>query len=146
MQQFCAPVLADLSHLPEPQRDALGVTFGLVSGAPPDRLLVSLAVLSLLSQLAGERPLLCVVDDTQWLDRESAQAFAFVARRLETEPIAFAFGSRAITDVIRGIPTLEVDELDRATSLDSFARCFPIAWTRTCSSASPQRHTGIHSR
>jgi len=116
LQQLCAPGLADLSQLPEPQRDALGVTFGLVTGEPPDRLLVSLAVLSLLSQLAGDRPLLCVVDDTQWLDRESAEAFAFVARRLATEPIAFVFGSRAITDVIRGLPTLEVAELDRATS------------------------------
>ena len=117
LQQLCAPGLTDLSQLPEPQREALRVTFGLVSGAPPDRLLLSLAVLSLLSQLAGEQPLLCVVDDTQWLDRESAQALAFVARRLATEPIAFAFGSRAITDVIRGLPTLEVAELDRATSL-----------------------------
>ncbi len=117
LQQLCAPGLTDLSQLPEPQRDALRVTFGLVTGAPPDRLLVSLAVLSLLSQHANGHPLLCVVDDTQWLDRESAQAFAFVARRLATESIAFAFGSRAITEVIRGLPTLEVVELDRATSL-----------------------------
>src|SRR3954470_12511798 len=106
LQQLWAPGLADLSQLPEPQRDALRVTFGLATGAPPDRLLVSLAVLSLLSQLANEHPLLCVVDDTQWLDRESAEAFAFVARRLATESIAFAFGSRAITEVIRGLPTL----------------------------------------
>ena len=116
LQQLCAPGLANLSQVPEPQRDALGVTFGLVTGAPPDRLLVSLAVLSLLSQLANEHPLLCVVDDTQWLDRESAQAFAFVARRLATESIAFAFGSRAITDVIRGLPTLQIAELDPAAS------------------------------
>ena len=71
-------------------------------------------ILGLLSQLAGEHPLLCVVDDAQWLDRESAQALAFVARRLATESIAFAFGSRAMTDVLRGLPTLEVAELDRA--------------------------------
>ena len=116
LQQLCAPGLTDLSQLPEPQREALRVTFGLVSGAPPDRLLLGLAVLSLLSQLAGEQPLLCVVDDTQWLDRESAQALSFVARRLATEPIAFAFGSRAITDVIRGLRTLEVAALDRAAS------------------------------
>src|SRR4029079_17263691 len=78
LQQLCAPALTDLSQLPEPQREAPRVTFGLVSGAPPDRLLLSLAVLSLLSQLAGaQQPLLCVVDDTQWLDRESAQALAF---------------------------------------------------------------------
>ena len=90
LQQLCAPGLTELSHLPEPQGEALRVTFGLVSGTA-DRLLLSLAVLSLLSQLAGEQPLLCVVDDTQWLDRESAQALAFVARRLVTEPI----GSRS---------------------------------------------------
>jgi len=116
LQQLCAPGLRDLSALAEPQRAALRVAFGLASGAPPDRLLLSLAVLGLLSQLAGEQPLLCIVDDTQWLDRESAQALAFVARRLATEPIAFAFGSRAITEVIRGLRTLEVDELDHAAS------------------------------
>jgi len=117
LQQLCAPGLTDLSQLPEPQREALGVTFGLVSGAPPDRLLVSLAVLSLLSRLAGKQPLLCVVDDTQWLDQESAQALAFVARRLATESIAFVFGSRAVTETIRGLPTLELAELDPASSL-----------------------------
>src|SRR3989440_7272186 len=116
LQQLCAPGLTELSQLSEPQREALRVTFGLVSGAPPDRLLLSLAVLSLLSQLAGEQPFRCVGDDTQWLDRESAQALAFVARRLATEPIAFAFGSRAITDAIRGLRTLEIAELDRAAS------------------------------
>jgi DNA-binding CsgD family transcriptional regulator len=117
LQQLCTPGPTDFSQLPEPQRDALRVTFGLVSGSPPDRLLLSLAVLSLLSQLASEQPLLCVVDDTQWLDRESAQALAFVARRLANESIVFAFGSRAIIDGIRGLPTLEVAELDRDASL-----------------------------
>ena len=92
------------------------MTFGLVSGAPPDRLLVSLAVLSLLSQLAGRQPLLCVVDDAQWLDRESAQAIAFVARRLETESIALVFASRSITDVMRGLATLEIAGLDSDSS------------------------------
>jgi len=117
LQQLCADALSDLSPLPEPQRDALRVTFGLVAGAPPDLLLVSLAVLGLLSHSANEQqPLLCVVDDTQWIDRESAQAFAFVARRLTAESIAFAFGSRAIPDVLRGLPTLAVTELDRAAS------------------------------
>jgi DNA-binding CsgD family transcriptional regulator len=117
LQQLCGPGLADLSQLPEPQVHALAVTFGLERGAPPDRLLVSLAALSLLSQLANDRPILCVVDDAQWIDRESAQAFGFVARRLATESIALAFGSRVIPDVLRGLPTLEVAELDRAASL-----------------------------
>jgi DNA-binding CsgD family transcriptional regulator len=116
LQQLCAPGLAHLSQLPEPQRDALRVTFGLAPGAAPDRLLVGSAVLSLLSQLGSEQPLVCIVDDTQWLDRESAEAFSFVARRLATEPIAFAFASRTTPDVLRGLPTLEIAELDRAAS------------------------------
>ena len=93
LHQFCSPCLASLEQLPEPQRDALQVAFGIITGVAPDRLLVGLAVLSLLSQLGTERPLLCVIDDTQWLDRESAQAFAFVARRLEAERIAFVFAN-----------------------------------------------------
>jgi DNA-binding NarL/FixJ family response regulator len=117
LQQLCAPALDTMSQLPEPQRDALGVTFGLVAGPPPDRLLVSLAVLTLLSDLSSEQPLLCVVDDAQWIDHESAQVFAFVARRLATESVAFALGSRAITDAIRGLPTLDVSELDHAASV-----------------------------
>jgi len=126
LQQLCAHGFSDLSRLPEPQRDALRVTFGLDAGAPPDRLLVSLAVLSLFSHLADEhRPLLCVVDDTQWLDRESAQVLAFVARRLATESIALAFGSREITDVMRGLPTLEVGELDRDASLTLLRSVLP---------------------
>ena len=67
LQQFCSPCLAGLEQLPEPRRDALQVAFGLVTGVAPDRLLVGLAVLSLLSQLGTQRPLLCVVDDAQWL-------------------------------------------------------------------------------
>src|SRR6476646_9596218 len=117
LHQVTAPCLSSLEHLPEPQRDALQVAFGLDAGVAPDRLLVGLAVLNLLAHNAVEQPMLCVVDDAQWLDRESAQALAFVARRLATESIAFAFGSRAITDVIRGLPILEVVELDHATSL-----------------------------
>lgn len=117
LQQVCAPALTGLPQLPEPQRGALRVTFGLESGAPPDRLLLSLAVLNLLSQLSSEEPLLCVVDDAQWVDYESAQVLAFVARRLATESIAFALGSRVMTDAIRALPTLEVTELDHAASV-----------------------------
>src|SRR5580693_1307848 len=82
LQQLCAPMLDQLGGLPDPQRAALGVAFGLNTGAAPDRFLVGLAVLSLLSAVAERQPLLCVVDDAQWLDRASAMVLAFVARRL----------------------------------------------------------------
>ena len=79
LHQLCAPLLDQLDHLPAPQRDALRTAFGMSPGPPPDRFLVGLAMLSLLSEVAGERPLLCVVDDEQWLDQASAQALGFVA-------------------------------------------------------------------
>src|SRR5262249_59249735 len=82
LQQLCAPFLDRLERLPGPQRDALGIAFGLRDGNAPDRFLVGLAVLSLLSDSAGKRPLVCIVDDAQWLDAASAQALAFVARPL----------------------------------------------------------------
>jgi DNA-binding CsgD family transcriptional regulator len=81
LQQLAAPLLDRLDRLPGPQRDALGVAFGLQAGNAPDRFLVGLAVLSLLATAAEQQPLLCVVDDAHWLDRASAQALAFVARR-----------------------------------------------------------------
>jgi hypothetical protein len=92
LQQLCAPMLDKLGALPDPQRTALGVAFGLTTGAAPDRFLVGPAVLSLLSETAEQEPLLCVVDDAQWLDRASAQVLAFVARRLLAEPVALVSG------------------------------------------------------
>src|SRR4051794_36159134 len=82
LHQLCAPVLDRLTNIPAPQRDALQIVFGMRAGAPPDRFLIGLAVLSLLSDASEEGPLLCVIDDAQWLDRASAQVLAFVARRL----------------------------------------------------------------
>jgi DNA-binding CsgD family transcriptional regulator len=111
LQQLCAPGIAHVDQLPEPQRDALCVAFGLVTGTAPDRLLVGLASLSLLSQVASARPLLCVVDDAQWLDRESAQALGFVARRLASERIAFAVAARTVPDEMGGLPQLVVEGL-----------------------------------
>src|SRR6202008_3752343 len=87
LHQLCAPLLERLERLPAPQRDALGVAFGLREGAAPDRFLVGLAVLTLVAETAEERPLLGVVDDAQWLDRASAQVLAFTARRLLAEPV-----------------------------------------------------------
>src|SRR5919201_4260187 len=86
--QLCVPLLDRLACLPAPQRDALETVFGLSMGSPPDRFFVGLAVLSLVSEEAEAGPLLCVLDDAQWLDRESAQALAFVARRLSAESVA----------------------------------------------------------
>src|SRR6201999_1909281 len=95
LQQLCAPLLAgSLENLPDPQRDALGVALGLKAGAAPDRFLVGLAALSLLSEVAERQPLLCVIDDAQWLDRASAQALAVVAPRLLAEPGAPGFATR----------------------------------------------------
>jgi predicted ATPase len=94
LQQLCGRMLSRLDRLPDPQRDALGVAFGLRSGAAPDRFLVGLAVLSLLSEVAADQPLLCLIDDAQWLDQASAQALAFVARRLDAESVAVVLGTR----------------------------------------------------
>ena len=105
---LCAPLLDRLESLPVPQRDALGVAFGMREGGAPDRFMVGLAVLTLLSDAAEDRPLLCVVDDAQWLDRESAQVLAFAARRLLAEPVGLVFAARDPGEQLRGLADLEV--------------------------------------
>jgi DNA-binding CsgD family transcriptional regulator len=111
---LCAPMLGRLKHLPAPQRDALGTAFGVSAGPPPDRFLVGLAVLSLLADVAEERPLICIVDDAQWLDRVSAQTLAFVARRLLAERVGLVFARRESDDepVFAGLPELVVGGID----------------------------------
>ena len=111
LQQLCAPMLDKLAALPDPQRAALGVAFGLSTGAAPDRFLVGLAVLSLLSEAADQEPLLCVIDDAQWLDQASAQALGFVARRLLAEPVALVVASREPGEEFGGLPELLVGGL-----------------------------------
>ena len=111
LHQLCAPILDRLDQLPGPQQDALGVAFGLRAGDAPDRFLVGLAVLSLLSEAAARRPLVCVVDDAQWLDRASAQALVFVARRLLAESVALVLVTRDQTDGLEGLPKLAVEGL-----------------------------------
>jgi DNA-binding CsgD family transcriptional regulator len=98
LHQLCAPMMGRLGALPEPQQAALGVALGLSSGAAPDRFLVALAALSLLAEVAAERPLLCFVDDAQWLDAASRQVLGFVARRLLAESVAIVFAVRDATD------------------------------------------------
>src|SRR5690242_3629163 len=111
---LCAPLLDRLEQLPVPQRDALGVAFGLREGGAPDRFMVGLAVLTLLSEAAEERPLLCTVDDAQWLDAASAQVLAFAARRLLAEPVGLVFSAREPGEHLRGLADLEVAGLPTA--------------------------------
>src|SRR3954451_14280083 len=118
---LCAPMLDRLAHLPSPQRDALSKAFGLRAGPPPDRFLVGLAVLSLLADAADEQPLVCIVDDAQWLDRASAQTLAFVARRLFAKRVGLVFARRASGhgEQLEGLPELVIEGLpaDHASRL-----------------------------
>jgi len=111
LHQLCAPVLEKLWGLPAPQRAALEIAFGMSSGSAPDRFLVGLALLSLLSEVAEGQPLLCVVDDEQWLDRASAQVLGFVARRLGAESVGLIFAARVPSSDIAGLPDLVVERL-----------------------------------
>ena len=124
LHHLCAPMLYDMRTLPAPQRDALAVAFGLQEGSAPDRFLVALAVLTLLAEAAESRPLVCLIEDAQWLDRASAQVLAFVARRLLAERIAMVFAVRepAAADTLAGLPELRVEGLanaDARSLLDS---------------------------
>jgi DNA-binding CsgD family transcriptional regulator len=113
LQQLCSPMLDHLERLPAPQRDALDTAFGLTDGTAPDRFLVALAVLGLLSEVAEDQPLVCIVDDAQWLDRESLRAFEFVARRLFVEPVALLFAARPSEErqPLAGLPKLVLEGL-----------------------------------
>jgi DNA-binding CsgD family transcriptional regulator len=122
MHQLCAPMLDRPEALPLPQRDALRTAFGMNAGPAPDRFLIGLAALSLLSHVAEEQPLVCLVDDEQWLDHASAQVLAFVARRLGAESVGFVFAARTPGGTLAGLPELAVRglrEADARALLDS---------------------------
>src|SRR3954454_16083408 len=129
LHQLCAPHLHRLDALPSPQREALGTAFGLRPGTAPDRFLVGLAVLTLLSEVAEERPLVCAVDDVQWLDIASVQTLEFVARRLVAEPVALVFAVRDTGDGTRlqGLPQLVVGRLGNADAAALLRAAFPAA-------------------
>jgi DNA-binding CsgD family transcriptional regulator len=112
LHQLLTPMLDRIDHLPLPQRDALQTAFGVSCGVAPDRFFIGLAVLSLLSDAAEEQPLVCLVDDEQWLDRASAQALAFVARRLDAESVGLVFSARGTDEHSAGLPELVVEGLD----------------------------------
>jgi DNA-binding CsgD family transcriptional regulator/tetratricopeptide (TPR) repeat protein len=118
LHQLCAPFLDRLDRLPGPQRDALGIAFGLRDGNPPDRFLISLATLSMLSDVGEEQPLVCLVDDAQWLDQASVHTLTFVARRLLAEPVALVFATRTVGEdhAFRQIPEMRVSGLNDADS------------------------------
>jgi hypothetical protein len=111
LHQLCRPMLGRAQSLPGPQQDALRTAFGLASGPPPNRFLLGLAVLSLLSAETRHRPLVCLVDDQQWLDRASAQVLGFVARRLRDERAGLVFAVRDPGADLAGLPELEVGGL-----------------------------------
>ena len=125
LHQLCAPMLDHLGRLPVPQRDALATVFGRSTGPAPDRFLVGLAILTLFAEVAEQQPLICIVDDAQWLDHASAQILGFVARRLLADRIAVVCAARtgAGDDVLAGLPVLPVHELGdsdaRALLLDN---------------------------
>jgi DNA-binding CsgD family transcriptional regulator len=122
LHQLCAPMLEHVGRIPVPQREALRTAFGLSAGPPPDRFFVGLAVLSLLSEVAGERPLIGLIDDEQWLDQASAQALGFVARRLGADPVGLVFAAREPSAELAGLPELVVGGLrdeDARALLDS---------------------------
>jgi DNA-binding CsgD family transcriptional regulator len=124
-QQLCASSLATLDELPAAQRESLGVAFGQIVGSAPDRLIVGLALLGLVSQLSLDGPVLCVIDDAQWLDQGSAQAFAIAARRVASEHITFLFGARTVPSDLNGLPRLPIEGLGRADARTLLSSALP---------------------
>ena len=116
LHQLCRPMLASLERLPEPQREALSVAVGRSAGRAPDLFLVGVAVLGLLSELSGERPLLWVVDDAHWMDRSSAQILAFVVRRTSSHAVGILFATQRPVGVLAGLPTMRLGGIDTTSA------------------------------
>lgn len=127
LQQLCGRVMSAAAHLPGPQREALEAAFGLREASAPSPFLVGLAVLGLLTEVASERPLLCMIDDAQWLDEASARAVAFVARRLHAEGIAIVLAMRTVGDHLADLPHLVVEGLGDEDSRELFRHAVPGA-------------------
>jgi DNA-binding CsgD family transcriptional regulator/tetratricopeptide (TPR) repeat protein len=128
VHQLCAPMLDRLPRLPEPQREALATAFAIQAGPPPNRFLVGLAVLGLLAESAEEQPLVCLIDDAQWLDRASWQALAFAARRLAAESVAMIFAVRSPGDDpdLTGLPDLLVRGLSESDAEALLSSVIPV--------------------
>src|SRR3954471_6712522 len=127
LQALCAQLLDDVGQLPSVQRDALATAMGQLRGSDPDRFLLGLATLNLLAGAAGSQPLLCIIDDAHWLDQPSAQALAFVARRLESKPVVLLFATRDQAEVgmLHGLPELRLQGLPHAETRLLLARSIP---------------------
>jgi DNA-binding CsgD family transcriptional regulator len=123
--RICTPILTFAERLPALQREALGVAFGQSAGPAPDAFLIGLAVLGLLSEAAEEQPLLCVIDDAQWLDRPSARSLTFAARRLLAEKIALLFGARELDTALAGLPGLQLAPLGHRDARDLLRAALP---------------------
>jgi DNA-binding CsgD family transcriptional regulator len=126
LHRLLVPFMDRIRTLPTRQREAIGTAFGIVEGPPPDRFLVGLAALTVLADVAVEQPLLCVVDDAQWLDRESLDALGLAARRLFAERIAMLFARRLSSAIagpgglplLEGLPTIDVSGLNERAALE----------------------------
>ena len=141
LHALCAPMFGRLGQLPVPQRDALNTAFGMSAGPPPDRFLVGLAVLSLLADAAEEQPLVCIVDDAQWLDRVSVQTLAFVARRLLAERVGLVFALRESggEHELKGLPELAIEGLDAEDARRLLDATIPGSLDATSAGPAPRR-------
>jgi hypothetical protein len=146
LHQLCASMLDGLDALPEPQRDAANIAFGLTSGSSPDRLLIGLAVLNLLAATAEDAPLLCIFDDAQWLDHASALCLSFVARRLLADQIGFVFATRWPTPELSPFTELAVEGLHEGDAQTLLSSVLHVAIHERVAIGSSPRHAATRSR